>query len=301
MRKPKFFSAALALVLIFCFALPVLAAEAPCEAATAQGHYRHPVTGLIEDSGGESSEALGQSMVSSVVVPEALMETGSDGQLYLSLRFNLMSNISDIYFAIQSPGDADWTPVGYESTGTGEDTQDLRFAFPGKDAILRCQLFVVPMGRAVVFYVTVDGFTEGNPGNFARMDADYTPKFTAPNRPDEEPLPQVTMPQGSVTNVGKDGQVLGLVVGGQGTNSQTDAADAAPAGSIIISGRVWAMVFILVFCAQLLACFVFWGLLRLVRGSKRPHNKIPKADAVTYDDDDDFDSDDWMEFDDEEN
>ena len=292
MRKTKTGTLALALTLIFCLALPVLAAEAPSEACTPQGLYRHPVTGIIEDSGGESSEALGQSMVTSVVVPQALMETGADGSLYLSLRFNLMSNISDVSFAVQTPGQSEWTPVGYEITGSGEDTQDLRFPVPGKDAILRCQLFVVPMGRSVVFYVTVSDFTDGNPGNFAQMDADYTPKFTDPVAPST--VPQVTMPQGSVTNVGKDGEVLGLVVGGQGTQQQSEAAEpAAPAGTVIITGRVWAMVFILVFCAQLLACFVFWGLLQLIRGGKKKR-PIPQAEPVSCDEDD------WMEFDDEE-
>ena len=308
MRKFKFkrhLISCLALALVFCLPLTALAAEAPCEAATATGHYRHPVTGIIEDSGGESSFALGQSMVDSVASPDALLETGADGQLYLDLRFNLMSNISQVDFAVQQPNDAQWTPLGYESIAKGDDTEDLRFAIPGKDAILRCQLFVDARGRSVVFYVTVGDFTEGNPGNFPRMEENYTPTFTKPGEAPKPPADQgstaVTIPQGAVTNVGMDGEVLGLVTGGTGKDN-TPAETAAPGAprDVIISGSVWVMFFVLVFCAQLLACFVFQGLRKLGTRNKKAR-AIPQADAVNFDDSDDADPEGsgWMEFDDE--
>ena len=45
--------------------VPVLAASNGIYIATATPHYKHPVTGKIEDSGGEGSAVLGQSMTES--------------------------------------------------------------------------------------------------------------------------------------------------------------------------------------------------------------------------------------------
>ena len=45
--------------------LPVLAASNGIYIATASPHYKHPVTGKVEDSGGEGSAVLGQSMTDS--------------------------------------------------------------------------------------------------------------------------------------------------------------------------------------------------------------------------------------------
>lgn len=265
----KYLCSLLALVLVLgCMTIGAAAAEAPCESAVASGLYRHPGTGNIEDSGGASSEALGQSMVTSVVTPEALMETASDGSLYLSLRFNLMSNISKTELAVQKSGESGWTPVTYEVTGEGDDTKDFRIPVPAKDAVVRAECFVDAMGRAVIFYVTVDNFTAGNTGNFARMDADKTPA-------------QSTNTNSSGSSVIGD-DVVGLVTGGSG--KATAASDSAntvegkePMQEVIITGRVWIMFFLLVFCAQMLACLAFWGIKALItsRKTSRPRKNLP--------------------------
>ena len=290
---------ALVLALLCSFAFNVFAEAAPCESATAAGHYRHPVSGTIEDSGGESSEALGQSMVDSVVGPEALLETASDGSMYLSMRFNLMSNISDTHISVQSPGDSDWTDVTPVRTAEGEDSADLRIPVPGKDVIVRAQCFVDAMGRAVVFYVTVDNFTAGNNYDFAQIDADYKPGDSAP--------------AGTVVPAGGD-DVVGLVTGGSGTAAKPAApaeqsngqSSSAVSGEIIISGRVWVVFFVLVFCAQLLACLAFWGLKALidhVAGRRAAVVEEEEESAFLPDEDEDFSTDfmdsEWTEDDDE--
>ena len=48
-------------------AIPVQAASSGVYTATATSHYRHPSTGVIEDSGGEGSYVLGQSMTESAL------------------------------------------------------------------------------------------------------------------------------------------------------------------------------------------------------------------------------------------
>lgn len=295
MKVMKFCSLLLAVVLAAGLIAPgAAAAEAPCESAVATGCYRHPVTGKIEDSGGESSEALGQSMVNSVVSGEALLETAADGQMYLSLRFNLMSNISKTDFRVQKPGDTDWTSVAVERTAEGEDSADLRLPVPGKDAIVRAECFVDAMGRAVVFYVQVDGFTSGNAGNFARMDENYVPSATAAPRNPETPSLPGSGPVSGGTAV-SNGEVPGLVIGGSGTAPSGDPQQ--PAGEsevreVLISGRVWVMIFLVVFCAQILACLAFWGIQHLILGKKNPRRPMPK-DSEEPQEEPDFSDEDW--------
>lgn len=270
LNTKKYIGSLLALVLVIgCMTIGVAAAPAPCESAVATGSYRHPGTGSIEDSGGTSSEALGQSMVTSVVSPEALLETASDGSLYLSLRFNLMSNISKTDLAVQKPGESSWTPVTYEVTATDEDSKDLRIPIPAKDVIIRAECFVDAMGRAVIFYVTVDNFTSGNTGSFAQMDAD------------KPPVQSANSANGSGNSVIGD-DVVGLVTGGSGkapaaSDSTSVKEGDAPMQEVIVTGRVWFMLFVLVFCTQLLACLTFWGIKTLICTHKtaRPRKNIP--------------------------
>ena len=287
--------AALSLVLLFSLAVSAFAAPAPCKTGKAAGTYRHPVTGIIEDSGGEDSEALGQSMVENMVDGDALVETASNGKIYLSVRFHLMSNISEVDLQVQKRGDSGWIPAVYESSGKGEDSEDFRVEVPAEDAILRAQCFVDAMGRSVVFYVTAADFTDGNAGGFAQIDADYTgPAASKEDKPAGDNV------------LGKD--TVGLVTGGTNTHAAgTTAGQTQPqvgdgmVTRVEISGQVWIMFFVLAFCAQLLACLVFWGLKSLVeRGGKHsaaaeevPESKISQAEE------DDFDTDfldsDWQE------
>ncbi len=258
------------------------AVSAPCESAVATGSYRHPGTGSIEDSGGEGSEALGQSMVSSVVSPEALLETAADGKLYLSLRFNLMSNISKTTLAVQKSGDSAWTPAVYDITAEGEDTKDLRLEIPAKDAVIRAECFVDAMGRAVIFYVTVDDFSAGNAGGFAQLDAAQSPKPTS----------------GSSNTVEKNDNVVGLVTGGTGKQTQVPADPQNTRSDenvqqITVTGKVWLMFFVLVFCAQLLACLAFWGIRTWVLSRKAP--QVSRSLPEEPDEEPDFSEELWEE------
>ena len=60
-------------------AVPVLAASNGIYLATATPHYRHPVTGVIEDAGGDGSAVLGQSMTESALDRQALVEVDPEG------------------------------------------------------------------------------------------------------------------------------------------------------------------------------------------------------------------------------
>ena len=301
---------ALLLAMLCCFAFSVSAAYAPCESGSAVGHYRHPVSNTIEDSGGESSFALGQSMVESVVSGEAMLETAADGNLYLSLRFNLMSNISDVDLKVQRPNDDQWTSVGFDRTAEGEDSADLRLPVPARDAIVRAECFVDAMGRSVIFYVTVDGFAEGNTHGFTQMDASFVP---SPAKGESKPAGATVAAPAGETNTSTGtiaGQeTVGLVTGGSKAGAAepaaaADKAHAGEAGTLTIGPSVWVMFFLVTFCACLLACLVFWVIRTAVekaagRKSAAADEELTSALAQAEDEDEvfetDFSDDDWME------
>ena len=243
--------AAMLLVLISCLAFHAFADEVSGQAAVVHGLYRHPTTNQIEDSGGESSEALGQSMVTSMVDSQGLLETDAQGNQYLSVRLHLMSNVSKVELLVQDAGQGEWAQASWESTGKGDDSEDFRIAVPGKDAVIRARCFVDAMGRDVIFFITADQFTAGNPGGFATLQAgEKTPADTFVQN--SSAIPENT---------------VGLVTGGSGKgNSQNTVAGNVQTGEestiqqVEISASVWVMLFVLVFCAQLLACLAFWGL-----------------------------------------
>ena len=79
--------------------------------AAATPHYQHPVTGMIEDSGGEKSKVLGQSMTESALHNEALVEVDPAGNTYITVRLNLMDNIEHPAFSVDTARNGSFTDV----------------------------------------------------------------------------------------------------------------------------------------------------------------------------------------------
>lgn len=256
-------------------AFNVFADGAVCESAAIHGHYRHPVTQLIEDSAGESGEALGQSMVESMVDPSGLMESDENGNFYLSVRFHLMSNISKVELSVQAPGDTSWNAANWESTAKGEDSEDFRISIPSKDAVICARCFVDAMGREVTFFLTADQFEQGNPGGFVSL-ADKP--VSAKNQTVS------TIPANTV----------GLVTGGENSvqsNPAVGTTVSAPTQAQI-GASVWVMFFVLVFCAQLLACAAFWGIKTWMTQKLEKRNQFQQPVQTPMDaDDETFDQD----------
>jgi hypothetical protein len=130
----------------------------------AHPYYKHPVTGVIEDSG--QNPGIGQGMTESVLGGEALLEVYADGSVYVTVRFSLMDNIDDIKLSVQRDAESEYVPAEFavmkEAMGEGSDAKaDIRFAIPGLDAIARAEFFVTAMGRDVVFFMN---FTDPVPG-----------------------------------------------------------------------------------------------------------------------------------------
>ena len=141
--------------------VPVLAASPGIYTATATSHYRHPTTGVIEDSGGESSYVLGQSMTDSALNKSALVEVDSGGTTWMTVRLNLMDNIQSPQFQV----DGSAVSATLMQEDYTNNTADFRMQVNSENSVIRCNMYVIPMGREVIFYITVGGLTAGS-GDF---------------------------------------------------------------------------------------------------------------------------------------
>ena len=166
----------LSMAMIFAFALTALTGFSVNEAQAAGGNiysctinrcYAHPVTGVIEDSGGESSFAIGQGMVEGCVYDSGMLEVTDSGAYYLTIRMGLFDFTSNHSFQVQTVGESGWTPVSEVGvTGTGSDsngkTSDICMRVPSENCVVRGSMYVEPMGRDVIFFLYPSNFAEGN-------------------------------------------------------------------------------------------------------------------------------------------
>ena len=164
--------------------IPALAASNGVYTATATSHYKHPTTGLIEDSGGEGSYVLGQSMTESALNKAALVEVDPQGNTYVTVRLNLMDNIQNPQFQVDGSRNGNFSAVS--ATVMQEDftnnTTDFRMQVPSENAIIRCNMYVIPMGRDVIFYITVGNLQSGS-GDFVtsvKVEEPEQPAVTTP-------------------------------------------------------------------------------------------------------------------------
>lgn len=147
--------------------ISVLAASNGIYLASATPHYKHPTTGKIEDSGGESSATLGQSMTESATYKKALVEVTSSGTTYVTVRLQLMDNIQNPKFQVDGNRSGSFSSVSASlmQEDYSNNTADYRMKVPNEKAVIRCNMYVVPMGREVIFYITVSDLKSGS-GDF---------------------------------------------------------------------------------------------------------------------------------------
>lgn len=159
----------------------VLAASNGIYTATATSHYRHPTTGVIEDSGGEGSEVLGQSMTDSATNKSALVEVDANGNTWVTIRLNLMDNIQSPKFQV----DGSSVSASLMQEDYSNNTADYRMKVNSENSIIRCNMYVVPMGREVIFYITV--------GNLKSGSGDFITSITVEEpEPTPKPTPEPT-------------------------------------------------------------------------------------------------------------
>lgn len=171
-KKNKILSAVMTCVLAITLmagfpAVKAYAASGTVYSCAINRCYAHPLTGVIEDSGGESSYATGQGMVEGCVYSNGILEVTDDGAYYLTFRMSLMDYTSGHSFQVQNVGDSGWsTPSEIGITGNGSDsngtTADVCMRVPSENCIVRGFMYVEPMGRNVVFYLYPSDYSEGN-------------------------------------------------------------------------------------------------------------------------------------------
>lgn len=174
MKKPKRLTKFLTGILVLVFtilgtgieALPVNAASGTVYTAVIHPCYAHPVTGAIEDSGGEASYATGQGMVDGAVYTSGILEVTDSGEYYLTIRMSLMDYTSNHSFMVQNVGDSGWSSPSMGVTGNGSDnngsTADICIQVPSENCVVRGSMYVTPMGRDVVFYLYPSDYAAGN-------------------------------------------------------------------------------------------------------------------------------------------
>lgn len=240
----------LLLILLMGLSATAMAANLPCRTAKATGSYKDPVTGEIEDAGGQDNEALGQSMVENVVDGTAMIEENPAGGYYVTLRFHLMDNLSDARFSVRSADAGDWENVESKKTASEGEQADFRLPVETEDSVIRAACHVEAMGRDVTFYVSLSDFTEGNQGGFVQTDSQDT-ETAAKNNPD-----------------GSSEKVKGLTTGGSSSASLVTGAGEAETvkpQQLNLSAGVWWMLFVIVFCANILASLAVMGVKTLLR------------------------------------
>ncbi|MGL6198165.1 MAG: heme-binding Shp domain-containing protein [Lachnospiraceae bacterium] len=160
-------AAVLALVLgAGALAVKVQAASGTVYTCTINRCYSHPVTGVIEDSGGEAAYATGQGMVEGCIYSSGMLEVTDAGEYYLTARMSLTDYTSNINFQVQSIGASGWSSTTFGVTATGSDsngtTADYCIKVPSENCVVRLTMYVTPMGRDVVGYFYPSNYSEGN-------------------------------------------------------------------------------------------------------------------------------------------
>lgn len=199
-----------------------------CETATLSVTYRHPLTGIIEDSGGEAGEAIGQGMVANVLLSPALVETDSNGNVYMTVRMGMMDNITDVSFAVQQNGDSSYSNTEVTELASTDTTKDYRILMPGKDGIIRVSAYVTPMGRSVVFYAMASSLTEGNETSFDSLIQDNPSNDTGETSDKTGTSGNGNNANSDSTDKAKEAlsNATGLVVGEGNSNSANGDVDA---------------------------------------------------------------------------
>lgn len=226
----KKFSAGILGILLALFvgagfpAVPVQAASGTVYTCTIHPCYRHPVTGEIEDSGGEASYATGQGMVDGAVYPTGILELTDGGEYYLTIRMSLMDYTANHSFWVQNVGDSGWSTPALGVTGSGTDnngsTSDICIQVPSENCVIRGAMYVEPMGRDVIFYIYPSDFVAGN-----NTDMNTT---------------IVTEASGSDTasqNSGTSGQNTGSAASGNSSSSSAAGSTVTPSASSLPSGN----------------------------------------------------------------
>ena len=232
-----------AAVLLLLISQPVCAQSGKIYTCNITRCYSHPVTGVIEDAGGEASYATGQGMVESAVGTTGMLEITDGGDYYLTIRMSMMDYTTGHSFLVQKVGDSDWMSTTVTQVASATDsngtTTDFRILVPSESCVVRCSMNVTPMGRDVIFYFYPGSYTEGNTSG---MTAGIVTETSAAGAQEKEAdtesaadTKDTTQTTGNVadttqTTGGSNTSSAGSV-GGAGASGSTSSVGASVAGA----------------------------------------------------------------------
>ncbi|HJD40573.1 MAG TPA: hypothetical protein H9913_11160 [Candidatus Blautia stercoripullorum] len=232
----KKFSAGILLALFIIAgipAVPVQAAAGTVYTCAVHPSYRHPVTGEIEDSGGEASYATGQGMVDGAVYPTGILELTDSGEYYLTIRMSLMDYTANHSFWVQNVGDSGWSTPALGVTGSGTDnngaTSDICIQVPSENCVIRAAMYVEPMGRDVIFYIYPSDFVTGNNTD---MNATIVTEASGSSTGSQS--------TGAAQDLGTSSQNTDNSASGNGTSSSGNGNTVTPSASSLPSGNTGA-------------------------------------------------------------
>lgn len=150
-----------------------LALDAGAWLVTVKPSYTEPGTGKIEDPG--NNEAIGQGMTERLCGSTGLIEVDSSGNMWLTVRYYLSQFVSDVSF--EENGGSGYRTISYRAMQTKEPVSgasditekygftDYRMQIEGLDSVFRGKAYIEPMGRNVVYFLTVSSPEKGS-GDF---------------------------------------------------------------------------------------------------------------------------------------
>jgi len=162
---------------------PALALDFGVYTASTTTNYLNPDTGVTEDGGTQNVE-LGEGMCRSAVGETALIEVDADGNIYVTMRMLLYSNLSKIKFYTQAKSGGSYSAVKASITAedAANDSADFRFKVPKAGCNVKTTMYVAPMGRDVTFFWNVNaGAAKAGSGDFVvNIDLNAKPKAEEP-------------------------------------------------------------------------------------------------------------------------
>ena len=100
-------------------------------------------------------------MTESATYTKALVEVDSNGNTYITVRLKLMDNIQNPTFKV----DGSSVSASLMQEDYSANTADYRMKVSSENSVIRCSMYVVPMGRDVIFFITVSNLKSGS-GDF---------------------------------------------------------------------------------------------------------------------------------------
>ena len=174
--------------------------------------YANPDTGEIEDAGGESSSALGESMVQGIASADAFVVVEDDAASAV-LSFGQADSLGDVLVACddsKSGAFGDDATAQLVATDADENRTTYACAITSPEATLRFRVYVEPMGREVTFFATLGQFSlreQNSQENAEREDGESVPAGNRPraSEPSTDAQPAADSDQPKAAQTAADG------------------------------------------------------------------------------------------------